>query len=340
MKRPIYYPQALLLMTLLCCTSLAQAAERWFRVELFVFSQGGAAAAREESWDPEPLLRYPDNYRFLLDPQRIARNKSLHPQAKSQIDSRGLQRITFPEPGDLAAVDIPIIDSPASDDKPLDNGEGGHQELANADQPPAPQLPQAYALRDASELTFRGKAAYMERNGSYRTLFHQTWLQPIVSESQALPIILDHSGDDAAYPALQGSIKLYLSRYLHLETNLWLNTQGDYLSGEWRMPAPPLGPSSVQVVKPAKEILSAEEALSSLSAQEGLEPAAELEQPGDDTDSSPHYPYRHAVLLQQSRRMRSNEVHYIDHPMLGLVVKLTPLTDSDLQQLGAAQSAL
>ena len=37
----------------------------------------------------------------------------------------------------------------------------------------------------------------------------------------------------------------------------------------------------------------------------------------------PDYPWRHAVLLQQTRRMRGGELHYIDHPMFGLLIKVT-----------------
>jgi hypothetical protein len=38
--------------------------------------------------------------------------------------------------------------------------------------------------------------------------------------------------------------------------------------------------------------------------------------------------------------MRSTEVHYIDHPLLGVVVKLTPLSDEDLQTLAQAEPDL
>lgn len=34
-----------------------------------------------------------------------------------------------------------------------------------------------------------------------------------------------------------------------------------------------------------------------------------------------------AAMINQSRRMRSNELHYIDHPMLGILVKVTPLDE-------------
>ena len=34
-----------------------------------------------------------------------------------------------------------------------------------------------------------------------------------------------------------------------------------------------------------------------------------------------------AAAINQSRRMRSNELHYIDHPMLGILVRVTPLEE-------------
>ncbi|MBK6510018.1 MAG: hypothetical protein IPG06_11565 [Haliea sp.] len=89
-----------------------------------------------------------------------------------------------------------------------------------------------------------GKANAMQRSGRYQILFHEVWTQPMYSEAESVPIVLDRSGDGGAWPALQGSIKLYLASYIYLETNLWLNTQGEYLPGSWRMPAPPLAPRS------------------------------------------------------------------------------------------------
>ena len=38
------------------------------------------------------------------------------------------------------------------------------------------------------------------------------------------------------------------------------------------------------------------------------------------------YITRQIILLQQERDMRSSEVHYIDHPILGVIIKITPYT--------------
>ena len=53
---------------------------------------------------------------------------------------------------------------------------------------------------------------------------------------------------------------------------------------------------------------------------------------------APVYPYRHAVLLQQTRRMRSGEVNYIDHPMLGAIIKFTPVTAEQLAAIAQEQA--
>ncbi len=55
-------------------------------------------------------------------------------------------------------------------------------------------LPTPFIALPGTQLEFRGKAAYMQRTGKYRTLFHQTWVQPVVDQASALPVIVDRSG--------------------------------------------------------------------------------------------------------------------------------------------------
>lgn len=165
-----------------------------------------------------------------------------------------------------------------------------------------------------SELEFRAAASRLQSNGRYQKLFHKAWTQRIVGRSQATPIVLDKSGDGGPWPALQGTIKLYLSRYIYLETNLWLNTDGAYLNSPWRMPPPPLAPPSTTApntwaaAQPVASGQVTDNAIGSSEQATGRE-----------------YPYAHAVLLDQTRRMRSGEVNYLDHPLFGIIVKVTPL---------------
>lgn len=231
------------------------------------------SGATAEHWDGIPELAYPDRTRFLTYPGE---------QAAARVEA--------------AATSIP-----------------GDSTVEQAGALPGPVQAATFTTLSAGERRLSNKAAAMQRSGRYRILFHEAWIQPLYSEAQAQPIVLDRSGDGGPWPELQGTVKLYLARYVYLESNLWLNTAGDYLPGSWRMPAPPLAPRSV-----------APTSASTLSASASAQSSA----PGSQ-NMEPEYPFRHAVLLQQTRRIRSGELVYIDHPLLGVLVSISPLTGGD-----------
>ncbi|MEM9257337.1 MAG: CsiV family protein, partial [Pseudomonadota bacterium] len=292
---------------LLCALALAASgahAERWYQVELLIFRQANSASS--ERFPANPTLSYPTSGRFLLDDARILANEQRYPDRPSRVDELGQQHIGL-------TTDIPSTDAIAD----------ANVEAQTIDVPPGDDTegviepPRPFVLLPNADQEFRGKAAYMRSRGGYQILFHETWLQPVTNKANAIPIIIDRSGDGGQWPELQGSITLYVSRFLHIETNLWLNTPGQYFDSSWRMAPAPLGPPSLVVaVDP--------EAAASVTA---LPTAAELDpnEPTMEEDPAAAYPYRHAVALQQKRRMRSREVHYIDHPLLGVICKLTPI---------------
>lgn len=307
--------------------------DTWYQVELIVFSHPAGVAA--EQWDATPDLAYPSEARILAD-----------------------------------EFSLPLVTT-----------------LSEESAPTAPTQPTAFTMLPSNQHALRGKAAAIQRSRRYQILFHEAWNQQVTNQASALPIILDRSGDGGAWPELQGTIKLYVARYLYLETNLWINTHGEYLRGSWRMPAPPLGPSSHIVKEPDLTLVSAQPLQLALDPELELvseqdlelelasgqypelvsEPKLELVSEtfqykkitaessvdvetqlasaliisSEDIETlEPIYPFRHAILLQQKRRMRSGEVHYIDHPMLGIIVTITPIPmpDQTLQTSGEATS--
>ena len=296
------------------CSALAAASfaqtddARWYRVEVLIFAQPGGAS--EEQWPASPTLAYPRNWRFLV-PQIHEDDKTYDAKGRQVIDERS-----------TSTTDVTEDSAPA-------------ETRGNAI-----ALPENYGLLPSASREFRGKAAYMQRNGGYRILFHEHWLQAFVEGTEPPAIIIDRSDSNSPWPELQGSVHLSLSRFLHLETNVWLNTDGSYLNASWQMPSPPTSPLSVFVIKdeqPAEATLEAPQADSMAVADTTLLLSQELdEEDPSATSLEPLYPYRHAVLMTQKRRMRSNEVHYIDHPMLGVVAKITPL---DAEQLEAYAEA-
>lgn len=326
----------------------------WFRVELLIFTNEiptqPIGASKAEQWDATPNLVYPSATRFLVDAQRVAQNAEEF-GGESLLDEYGRQIITIltgPQP--MPAV--PVISPPspiaatvadpaatpeAAGPAPLKPVYSGAEQAA----PPA-SLPRPYVLLADTYKEFQGKTAQLQQGGRHSVLFHQSWVQPMNQEADSLPIVLDRSGDEQQWPRLQGTVKLYLTRYLQLETNLWLNTAGEYFPGSWQMPAPPFGPASLIIEEEAPIDIAA--AVEQILPEQELQPAelvAETEVAlAPIEESPPVYPYRHAVLLDQTRRMRSTEVHYIDHPMLGVIVKLTPLTGAELTAIATAQAGL
>ena len=289
---------------LLCSRYSEAQTDTWYQVELIVFSHSAGSAA--EQWDATPDLTYPETSRLLAD-----------------------------------ELSLPAVST-------------SREQAA----PTTPSQPTAFTLLPSNQRALRNKAAAIQRSSRYQVLFHEAWNQQITDRANALPIILDRSGDGGAWPALQGTIKLYVARYLYLETNLWLNTRGEYLSGSWRMPAPPVGPSSRSFEESEFELLLTPEPEAELALRRNSEQPQNQNLSADPTMSlepelapsafititdnietlEPIYPFRHAVLLQQTRRMRSGEVHYIDHPMLGVVVTITPLPEPRSQTVSQATS--
>ena len=44
----------------------------------------------------------------------------------------------------------------------------------------------------------------------------------------------------------------------------------------------------------------------------------------DINETTAHYEAIRTVVIDESRRMRSNELHYLDHPLFGMIIKVTP----------------
>jgi len=183
-----------------------------------------------------------------------------------------------------------------------------------------------FYLLDSSELEFAAQGQRLARGARTRLLFHGAWRQPARSRAESLPIVIQSAPTRGDYPALQGSILLYASRFLHIETNLWLNTDGEYLSAQWEMPKPPVAPEPFVASDNYFRLEIPEGWLNRGSEYPALRAAANepaawwLAEPAR---VAPHYDYRHAILVDQKRRMRSGELHYIDHPVVGLLIKVS-----------------
>ncbi|SDK22859.1 CsiV family protein [Microbulbifer yueqingensis] len=148
------------------------------------------------------------------------------------------------------------------------------------------------------------KAAALQRSGNYRVLFHKAWQQQLWQKRRAPAILIEGGDTYAGHSQLEGSIKLSVSRYLHLSTNLWMSEFGE-----------PGSEGGILLPKPSS--LDNGEPLD-LAAPGAARTIASQGRPG------PVYAAR-VAQLQQERRMRSGELHYLDHPRFGVLVQVRTL---------------
>ncbi len=300
--------KTLLLPLLLVSLSLPAAADTatWFEVEVLVFSQDGQGSERwPEETTPLPARRGQD----LLSPLWLPDLSTLY-QAANGCDTT--QWLQDPE---------------------------GCRQKEEANRPPMPsQLPVVAAaealgnplagsayLLPRTMLQFGDQAAQLARNG-HTLLLHTGWQMPVYSRREASPMVIyggHNFGDefepdgraktsssalapsrdsyfsslvtrpDPAAPVwqLDGWLNIYLDRYLFIEARLDLREPGER---HW-----------------ARE----ENEVSALIAE------TEEENLRVDTASTAE-PYLFTIRMDQNRRARSQEIHYFDHPKLGLVVQI------------------
>lgn len=178
----------------------------------------------------------------------------------------------------------------------------------------------AWRLIPPKELILIDMLGRMENSGDYRTLYHAGWVQPIRKHSHAFPIYIQggkHIAMSSAAPAqeqnldyglpllemespgtsaqtddgkisttiaatkpeLQGMLRLHLSRYLHVEPDLWFTSTSQEDQSFW-------------------------------------------------------------VKIDQKRRMRSEELHYLDHPLFGALIRITPFQTTRQKELEKMKAAL
>ncbi|MDG5899991.1 hypothetical protein E2650_08815 [Shewanella xiamenensis] len=162
----------------------------------------------------------------------------------------------------------------------------------------------------------------LSRERGNRSLLHMTWQQPMTGKSGSVPVRLFAGKDFSAnyhfdgrqivqqalnssmqntqssqgmalessaplLPSpvwqLDGTLNIYLSHYLYIETALNLRKEGRKL-----MPVPTDETSTNTNATPVKVMT----------------------------------PYLMSIPLEQNRRVKSDEIHYLDHPEMGMVIQI------------------
>lgn len=275
----------------------------WYQIEVIIFENRSANTYTPdpEVWPRNILIAYPTHSRYLLTPEELKALEAQEALAKEEAIRAGANPDTLS----------------LTQEKPfIDLGESVYQ------------------------LTRQKRAIDAERD--MRVLYHKVWRQPVGERENAPSIIVSGGNKYDSHYELEGSLTVSVSRYLHLDTDLWFTSFEANIGQEenwWPiLPTPPvrlsseadlnalyeagINKSQSQQLKTTSPPWMSDSATNS-SIHFGLGSQFDDQQFDDKTNADAHnYVVKEIIKLEQSRRMRSGELHYVDHPKLGLIIRI------------------
>jgi hypothetical protein len=148
---------------------------------------------------------------------------------------------------------------------------------------------------EAHELTASNRT--LAQSAAHRILYHGAWRQPMTRRNAATAVAITGGQEFNDRHELEGSVSLYFNNAgerVIFDSNLWLSYYSTENDSEqsWTLPELP----------------------------SELAPANAIEAPIEAVE----YAISRIIQLRQTREMRSDELHYIDHPAMGMLVQVTP----------------
>lgn len=162
-------------------------------------------------------------------------------------------------------------------------------------------LPQAFRSLKKDAYTLTDVAGSLQRSSKYELLKHQAWLQPI--DATPTPILIQTGDRYDDLFEIDGTLAFSRSRFLHLDANLWFT---QFI---------PLHDSSGD-----RQQMMQNQGRTFSDKARNYPDLVELER-----HRGTHMAF-HTSPLRHSRRMRSSEMHFIDHPFFGVLVKIDKFT--------------
>lgn len=147
-------------------------------------------------------------------------------------------------------------------------------------------LGKEFALEDINESIRRSK--------NYRLITSKSWFQPIISKESGDSILINSEVVEGV--KIFGEIKPYKKRFLHLDANLFYS----------------------------EETFQEELNLLEIDVKEYLEEGTLKEKKINITSAEGPF-FKIKYEIKQSRKLRSKELHYIDHPKFGVIFQISPL---------------
>jgi len=142
----------------------------------------------------------------------------------------------------------------------------------------------------------------INNSSEFNVLLYSAWRQTGLKKSEAFEINineLDNAHKNKSENTITGNLKVVLARYLHFYSQLEYQRK-----------------SSPGITN---------EALSDSTATESPTP--------DESQNTVLTPGNIIYPIQSHRRMRSKELHYIDHPLVGILIQINPVENDQIEKI-------
>jgi hypothetical protein len=166
------------------------------------------------------------------------------------------------------------------------------------------QYPEKYRFINnplsSSTHQLEGYSYALKRNEGFEVLFHKAWNQQMWGEQRSTPLIIQAGQRHGDHRELEGSINIHIGRFLHFTTNLWLS---EFIYGNNDLQ----NNSTYWPILPTLTDANVNESGSEVPFLSNQVRASRI------------------IKFTERRSMRSKETHYIDHPEMGILVRMLPI---------------
>lgn len=172
---------------------------------------------------------------------------------------------------------------------------------------------------------------HLKRDKSIRVFEYRAWQQMIPGDSPLLPLRVHHTLEDGRI--LEGDVTIRRERYLHVDVDVWQYREQLFESISWLdWVAQPSLITLPELLIPRDPPVAAEgddisdmpmvllDDVSTMSATSDIEVGEAVDLPNAELLLEP-LPFER-VHFKASRRVKNEELHYLDHPALGLITTI------------------
>jgi|TARA_Y100000296_G_scaffold77728_1_gene99602 hypothetical protein len=301
-------------LTLSMLPSVVNATE-YYRVEVMLFTYLDENSAREEHW---PLLKE----RALAEEAAI--QAALEEEASPDAET---------ETAGGATNDALQISEDQSSDLTSDTAEEMNTEEEGTEN--------ASPVTLLDDLEFENAANRFGYRSDMKIVWHQAWVEELQDSANAYDHEVAGSYEEENFRIeVSGSLNLYRSRYIHIRPDLEVDQLIFTIPDEAPLSDEPADATEdgVMTMAVTPETMNNSDALPGAEGQMMIVPSNEGLTNEPVTEPEPEWIPLRAAKIERSRRMRSGEVHYLDHPLLGMVVKVTPWEEPEESQEEAPEN--